>query len=349
MDKMDEMEVASNGGLLTGLTSFLSSSFGRKSEEQFCRPARVVCYYPNWAAHREAEGKFTVADIDSSLCTHIIYSFVVLHPDRLVITSDDPQLDLELGNFRNFTALKRTNPGVKYMVALGGWADSQDPKYSRLLASSVHMDTFVAHAVQFLQEFGFDGLDLDYEYPGYDGHGHDAPDSDRPGLVQLCRKLRAAFRPHGWELTAAVAAPTSIVDTAYDIPQLSQLLDAVHLMAYDMHGSWERATNHHAALHGSAWDKLTAEAAAAHWVAKGCPAYKLVVGIPTYGRSWTLASWASHQGVEAPAAGAGQAGPITRAEGYLAYSEICHFIRNQGWTVVQDPTNHIGPIGKYPF
>ena len=37
-------------------------------------PMKVVCYYPNWVYYRKGDGKYTVDDIDTSLCTHIIYS-----------------------------------------------------------------------------------------------------------------------------------------------------------------------------------------------------------------------------------------------------------------------------------
>ena len=74
---------------------------------------------------------------------------------------------------------------------------------------------------------------------------------------------------------------------------------------------------------------------------RGCPKSKLVVGIPTYGRSWTLSS--SDTSVGSPASGAGSPGPITRHKGFLAYSEICQNVQNGVFTKVTDPTNKMGP------
>ena len=208
-------------------------------------------------------GKFTVDEIDTSLCTHIIYSFVILDNENHVIKVHDSWLDMDkpvnLGNFRKFTDLKKTNPNAKYMVALGGWNDSKRSKYSELLASPDKIAKFVEHAIGFLTEYGFDGLDLDYEYPSYDGHGRDAPDSDKPGFTLLCKKLSEAFKDHGWELTAAVSASESVIANAYEIPKISMYLDAIHMMSYDMHGSWEKMVNHHSPLYGSDWDKLTTD------------------------------------------------------------------------------------------
>ena len=89
-------------------------------------------------------------------------------------------------------------PGTKFLVALGGWNDSQgSSKYSTLLASSARIATFVSQAVLFISKYGFDGLDLDYEYPS---------SADKAGFTALVTSLRTAFTPRGWQLAAAVSA-----------------------------------------------------------------------------------------------------------------------------------------------
>ena len=82
-------------------------------------------------------------DIDASICTHIIYSFFVLDPTNYIMKLHDPWLDNDLGNIKNFMKLKASNPGVKLLVALGGWTDSRKQpdektsKYSILLADLI--------------------------------------------------------------------------------------------------------------------------------------------------------------------------------------------------------------------
>ena len=209
-------------------------------------------------------------NIDPSLCTHIIYSFAVLDPVTHLIKSQDPWLDqAPMENFRKFTSLKESHPDVKFLLALGGWLDSSFPKYSVLLASKGRISIFVAHAVTFLQEYGFDGLDVDYEYPTWAGHGHDAPDTDRKGFTDLIKKLKSSFEPLGLELTAAVPANKEIIDQGYEVAEISNHLDAVHLMAYDMHSSGDTTVLHHAPLYGPDGDTLTVD-------------YRLVVIIHLY-------------------------------------------------------------------
>ena len=168
----------------------------------------------------------------------------------------DPWLDIDLGNIAKFLKIKDSNPGVKLLVALGGWNDSRMSKYSTLLADPAKRTAFVNHAVQFISQYGFDGLDLDYEYPAYDG-----VTTDKAGFTALVQELRQAFNPHGWLLTAAVSASKSTTDNGYDVPEISAALDWIGLMSYDLHGSWENQVDHHATLFGQQGDEKTVDVA----------------------------------------------------------------------------------------
>lgn len=66
------------------------------------------------------------------------------------------------------------------------------------------------------------------------------------------------------------------------------------------------------------------------------------MGMPLYGQSFRLEK-ESENGLNAKAPGGGEAGEFTRADGFLAYYEICDNIKNKGWTVVHDPYKTMGP------
>lgn len=55
--------------------------------------------------------------------------------------------------------------GIKVSLAIGGWNDSAGDKYSKLVNDPAARARFVSHVVLFLEKYGFDGLDLDWEYP----------------------------------------------------------------------------------------------------------------------------------------------------------------------------------------
>ena len=211
-------------------------------------------------------GRFDVDDIDTSLCTHFIYAFAVLDRNHLLMKPQDSFIDVDRsggfggwrrGFYRRFTDLKTQNPGAKFLVSLGGFQDSSHKKYSDLLASPDKIDSFAKNALDFVKEYGFDGLDLHYEYPTYDGHGRDAPDSDRPGFTLLCKKLSETFRPWRLEVSAAVSASEEMILAGYEVPQVCHYLDSVHVMAYDLHGPWEENVNHHSPLYDEIGDKLS--------------------------------------------------------------------------------------------
>ena len=54
---------------------------------------------------------------------------------------------------------------VKVLIALGGWNDSLGSKYSKLVADPAARRRFIEHALEFIEKYKFDGLDLDWEYP----------------------------------------------------------------------------------------------------------------------------------------------------------------------------------------
>lgn len=115
------------------------------------------------------------------------------------IASSDPAVDIDQEFFKKFNDLKNQNQNLKTMLAVGGWGDSNiNDKYSQLVASAENINTFVASAVQYLTQYGFDGLDMDWEYP--------RTDADRTGFINLLKALKDAFAPHGFILSAAVGS-----------------------------------------------------------------------------------------------------------------------------------------------
>ena len=111
--------------------------------------------------------------------------------------------------------------------------------------------------------------------------------------------------------------------------QISKYLDWINIMAYDLHGIWDKKTGHHTALYGD--DKLTVTFAVDYWMKLGAPANKLALGLGTYGRTFTLAD-PNNNGLGALSRQAGQRGQYTREGGFLAYYEIC----KMGLTMVHD-------------
>ncbi|XP_015113995.1 acidic mammalian chitinase [Diachasma alloeum] len=281
---------------------------------------RIVCYFGSWANWRPGNGKFVTADIDASLCTHFIWTFVTLQGNQVVSSNGDG-----VNGLQEFTQLRAKNPTAKLLIAIGGAVDSHGSKYSNMVSSAESRRQFIDSAVALLKQYKFDGFDVDWEYPTRNG----GVPADRNNFVLLLKELKERFNKEGGLLlTAAVAAGTWTASQAYDIPAISQHLDFINLMTYDFHGSWEPKTGHHAGLRGD----LSVESCVKYWLDQGCPKEKLVVGVPTYGKTWTLAD-PNNNAPGAPAPSAGQPGPYVRESGSFGYNELCEQIREGQWTV----------------
>ncbi|KAL1402578.1 hypothetical protein pipiens_019709, partial [Culex pipiens pipiens] len=263
----------------------------------FAIERNIVCYYGTWATYRNGAGRFAVEHIDPFLCTHLIYAFVGIHQNG-TISILDPWLDLEdnwgLGTMRKFNDLKLVNPRLKTLVAVGGWNEGSQ-KFSTVAQSPALRLRFAKDAAEFCERMGFDGLDVDWEYPGQrDGD----PSVDRENFVELLSDLKQEFSNRGLLLTAAVAAAENSAAISYNISGISTHLDFINLMAY--------------------------------WLRQGAPAEKLNLGVAFYGRSFTLRN-VGDNGIGAPAGGPGHAGPYTYESGFLGYNEICEKLQFEKW------------------
>ncbi|EDW63456.2 uncharacterized protein Dvir_GJ13003 [Drosophila virilis] len=304
---------------------------------------KVVCYFTNWAWYRQGGGKYLPEDIDAELCTHIVYGFAVLNRDKLTIQPHDSWADLDNKFYERVVGYRKK--GVKITVAIGGWNDSAGDKYARLVRSAAARARFIRHVLDFIEQYGFDGLDLDWEYPVcWQVDCKKGTADEKQGFTDLVRELSQAFKPKGLLLSAAVSPNKKVVDAGYNVPELSRYFDWIAVMAYDYHGQWDKHTGHVAPMydHPEGTATFNANFSINYWLESGAERKKLIMGMPMYGQSFSLAQASDHQ-LNAPTYGGGEAGEATRARGFLAYYEICSYIQRRGWNVVRDARGRMGP------
>merc|ERR1711892_1200864 len=315
---------------------------------------KIVCYFTNWATYRQGgDGQFNPEHIDPNICTHIIYGFAVLDQNTMLVKSHDPYADMTDGYsgkdfYAKVTEFKKY--GIKVTLALGGWSDSKGSKYSKLVNDPAARKRFIEHVIPFIEKHDFDGLDLDWEYPScWQTECKEENYKDKAAFTAWVSELRAAFKPKGLLLSAAVSPSKKIMDVGYDIPSIARDLDWINVMTYDYHGQWDKKTGHVAPFYGHPDDDYSyfnANFTMNYWIESGAPASKLVMGIPLYGQSFTLTN-KEENGLNSPAKSGGKAGPATRAKGFLAYHEICRNIAS-GWTVVKDDATP-ARMGPYAY
>nr|BAM67139.1 chitinase [Paenibacillus sp. FPU-7] len=210
------------------------------------------------------------------------------------------------GNFERFRQLKAANPHLKTIISVGGWTWSN--RFSDVAASAATRQTFAKSAVQFLRTYGFDGVDLDWEYPvsgGLTGNSYRPADKQNYTLLlqDIRNELDAAGKQDGkrYLLTIASGASQNYANNT-ELSKISSILDWINIMTYDFHGSWEKQTGFNAPLYSDPRDpadatKFYVDGAVNIYKQNGVPADKIVLGLAFYGRGW--------KGCEAGAAGDG--------------------------------------------
>ncbi|GAB1598846.1 chitinase-3-like protein 1 [Argonauta hians] len=292
--------------------------------------ARIWCYYTNWSQYRPNGMKYTVKDVDPSLCTHMAFAFSIIKNNKIVkFEYNDINSTWSAGMYWQFNQMKKRNPRLTTVLSVGGWNFGSKP-FSDMARTSANRQTFVKSVVDFLTKWEFDGLDLDWEYPALRGG---APD-DKQYVTLLLKELYEAFKkgPKQFLLSFAAPAPLEKMEKGFEIKKISQYVDFINIMSYDLHGAWENNTGHSSPLFPlptETGDLINWNVAysVANMLQLGASIDKINVGMAFYGRSFTLENSANHD-VGALAYKAGQNGTVTRIPGFLAYFETCKMLSN---------------------
>lgn len=284
------------------------------------REMKRVCYYVVQRSSSKKDRVLKPEEIPSSLCTHIIVGFArvgvngIVHPAH----PDDEEL------YDRITRL-----GVPALLSVAGHSTGG---FSSMVATRTTRLRFIRSAVGLMRRFGFSGLDLDWEFPGWDPERR----RDRHLFTVLVEEFRGYLNESkkNFLLTACVSAWYPVIHTAYDVRPLSKMLDFVSVMAYDLSYSpaaWPY-TNHHSPLLPTPGEPvqlggLNVASAVHHWTVAGMPHKKIIVGIPLYARTYRLRS-RYHTSI-----GSGVVGPGPGDCGIMPYREVCKYLKKGGVTV----------------
>ena len=247
----------------------------------------VAGYYASWAAY----SGYTPNKIPAGV-THVIYAFANIGPDLKIQMGD---VTIDPSNFDKLRQLKLQRPNLKTLISVGGWTWSD--KFSDATVTDARRTAFADSVVAFIAKYGFDGVDIDWEYPVSGGLPYNITrPEDKTNFTLLMEKLRKKLDEQGsldgrrYLLSFAGASGTFYANNT-ELAKLADYADFATVMTYDMHGPWDSLTDFNAPLYTPSENtpqyKWSCNAAVKLWVNEGFPKTKLLMGIPFYGVAYS--------------------------------------------------------------
>ncbi|BCN31451.1 glycoside hydrolase family 18 protein [Anaeromicropila herbilytica] len=251
---------------------------------QTVTPKKIVGYYGAWAAY----SSFTPDKIDVSKLTHINYAFANINQYNQISLGYP---DIDLSNFSKLRALKKKKPGLKTLISVGGWTWST--RFSDIASTSASRAKFADSLVFFIDKYGFDGVDIDWEYPVSGGLStNHRRAEDKKNFTLLLKAIRTKFNSRSittkkhYLLTIAGGSGTWYVNNV-ELGILHQYIDYANVMTYDIHGPWDKYTDYNAPLYRSPSNtnayNWSVDDSIKAWTKAGFPKKKMIVGVPFYG------------------------------------------------------------------
>ncbi|MFJ8622527.1 glycosyl hydrolase family 18 protein [Kitasatospora sp. NPDC093550] len=284
------------------------------------------------------------------------------------------------GNFNQLRQLKAAYPNLRFTISIGGWTYSK--YFSDAAATDASRKAFVSSCVDMFLKGNlptgiagdasggqasaagiFDGIDLDWEYPGSaGGHtGNHYSPADKQNFTLLLKEFRTQLDALGsaqgkrYLLTAALPSGQDKI-AQLETDRIGAYLDYADVMSYDMHGAWDAKgpTNHQDPLHDSPADPTTpitpgtrkynvdttitgyTTGLPEYGIPGGFPANKLVLGIPFYWRGWTGVPAGPNSGLYQAATGPTPAKPLSQEAGLAAWKELNPTAAQTHWDPVTE-------------
>ncbi|CAG0901488.1 unnamed protein product [Darwinula stevensoni] len=298
---------------------------------------KVVCYWGSWSIYREGNAHFGLTELREELCTHVIYAFLGIDQETLLLTHLDPNVDLNpcesvngKDTIRSLMALRENHPEVKMMLGIGGWNEGSS-KWSDMVATPTTRSKFIYSVLRALATFDADGVDLDWEYPGLRG----GRPSDKLNYVTLVGELRNALNKYGESFPTGRDPPVLSISVPgteellanFELAQMHGNVDFMNVMAYDYYMCTPDSNCYvgpQSALKPS--DDMNpnynVESTIGFIRGKNVPAEKLVLGIPLSARTYVSSTFPPDpEEWFFPADAPGPAGPYCQEEGILCYIE----------------------------
>ncbi|HEY0807864.1 MAG TPA: glycoside hydrolase family 18 protein, partial [Pseudonocardiaceae bacterium] len=336
---------AASAAIATGMLVAPASAAPDHHPEQ---SKQVIGYFTQWGIYSGNFEKNLIANGEVQHLTELDYAFSNIAPNG-TCTSGDSWADFQrpfaatesvtgvadqagqalMGNFNQLKELKAANPHLKIVMGIGGWSWSS--QFSGLAQTAAGRQAFVQSCVdQYIRgnipglaagaAAGiFDGISVDWEYPGAVGNNNPHGPQDTPDFTALIHEFRGQLDAQGattgqhYLLTADVSANPAIAANLQLRP-VSRDLDWFNVMTFDFHGAWEATGPTDFASNTftdprdpqPANNQFSVVQSVNYFESQGVPAGKIGLAAPYYAHVWTgVAPGPNGDGLYQPATAGG--------------------------------------------
>lgn len=287
--------------------------------------ARRIGYYESWAddpTQRLCDLR-SPTDLELTGLMHLNFAFTFFDPTTFSIT---PMTAASAKLYNSFTGLKAKQKGLQTWISLGGWSfndpgNTPDTRtaFSNMVSDAANRRTFIASLQNFMQTYGFDGVDIDWEYPAASDRG--GVPADTGNFAELVAEMRATWGK-SYGISATLPSAYWYLQ-GFDVVTMQQYVDWFNFMSYDINGVWDSKdvyTGPYIRPHTNLTE--IEQGLDLLWMAGVNPSM-VNLGVGWYGRSFTLAdpTCTEPNGICQFTQG-GNPGPCTYSAGTLSAAEI---------------------------
>lgn len=261
----------------------------------FTQTKEIIGYFPSWKWNY-SDALMTYEKVPFSKITMLNYAFWYPLPNGTIIGRDSKGDSLALfpGNKKPSLIELAHQNNVRVLLSLGGWEDSGN--FSAVASSDSTRKAFAHACAEIIRTIGFDGIDIDWEFPGL--AEHKGTSEDKKNYTLLMQTLKDSLQllevslKKKLLLTAAFPAQENLLKN-FEFNTLISLLDLFNIMTYDFYGSWSPVSGHNSALYASsAQDTVNTIDATVRYYSEQLhvPPQKITIGIPFYGHTFAQCS-----------------------------------------------------------
>ncbi|KAM5484998.1 putative chitinase [Microsporum audouinii] len=289
---------------------------------------RVIGYYEGWSLTERSCYSMVPEKIPFGVYTYLNFAFATIDPATFKIKPGDSRTEYLM---QRISSIKLIQPSIKIWVAVGGWAFN-DPGatasiFSDLAASESKQEIFFNSVVKMMNTFGFDGIDIDWEYPVDKDRG--GRPEDFKNFVSFIKNLKTRISADSQTRGVSLTLPSNLQH--FDIVGLEKYVDWFNLMSYDIHGAWDIGNKWTGSFLNSHTNMTEIQSALDLLWRNDIHPDKVVLGIAFYSRSFTIESISCAEPKCGVISG-GIAGKCSHTTGVLLNPKIQDIIKAKGLT-----------------